>query len=124
MAELKILVIDDNPVVLKLDESLLRSVGYEVITASDGIEGIKKAREERPDIILLDIILPGMHGFEVCKKLKEDETTKVIPVIIVTGAGLEEVARNEPDIQAEGYIAKPYGLEELEAAIQGALKKH
>ncbi len=121
MSQKKVLVIDDNPVVVRMNESLLQSVGYEVITAPDGEEGFRKACSESPQVILLDIILPKMHGFELCQQLKKDPRTSRIPVILVTGTGLEEVARNEPNIGAEGFLAKPYGLDELEAAINKAL---
>ena len=119
----KILVIDDNPVIVRLDKSLLGSKHYEVLTALDGEEGLKMARERSPDIIFLDIILPGMHGFEVCKRLKEDPGTRHIPVIIVTGSGLEDIARNEPTLKADGYIKKPYGLDELMKAIEEVEKR-
>jgi len=121
MTQKKILVIDDNPVVLRMNESLLRSAGYDVISASDGEEGYRKACAENPALILLDVILPKMHGFELCQRLKHDPQTSHIPVIIVTGTGLEEVARNEPDIGADGCLAKPYNREQLEEAIKKAI---
>jgi len=122
MTNKKILVIDDDPGIVRLDQSLLQTLGYEMVSASDGVEGIKKAKEEKPVLIFLDVILPEMHGFEVCKKLKEDSDTADIPVILVTASGLEEVARNEPNIPAQGYIAKPYGIKELGEAIEAVLK--
>ena len=109
----KILVIDDNPGIVRLDESLLKSQGYEVISASDGALGLKLAQEEKPDIVFLDIILPEMHGFEVCKRIKENPETQNIPVIIVTASGLQDVIEDEPDIKADGYVSKPYGLDDL-----------
>ena len=72
MAAKKVLIIDDNPVVVRMNESLLISNGYAVVSADDGLVGLEQAKREKPDVILLDLILPGMHGFEVCKKLKED----------------------------------------------------
>jgi len=118
MSKKKVLVIDDNPAIVRLDESLLGSQDYEVIKAYDGEEGFQKAQKEKPDIILLDVILPGIHGFELCKKIKENEETKDIPIVIVTASGLEEVAKEEPDIKADAYISKPYGLEELMNVIK------
>ena len=123
MAKIKVLVIDDNPVIVRMNESLLTKHGYEVITARNGVEGIHRAREEHPDVILLDIILPEMHGFEVCKELRNTLETRKIPVIIVTGSGLEEIAEREPTIDAQGYIAKPYDFEKLEGVIKKALGK-
>ena len=119
----KALVIDDNPVVVRLNQSLLRTEGYEVHVARNGIEGVEKAKTIKPDVILLDLILPGMHGFEVCKTLKADPGTKGIPIIIITGTGLEDIAEEEPDIQAEAYLAKPYGIKELRGALDKAFGK-
>lgn len=120
----KILTIDDDRSTIRLNENLLSSQGYQVISASDGIKGVLLAQEEQPDVILLDLILPGMYGFEVCKKLKSDEKTKHIPIIIVTGSGLEEVAQKEPEIQAEAYLTKPYDLVDLMNVIQKVNSKH
>ena len=114
----KILTIDDDRSTIRLNENLLSSQGYQVISATDGMKGILMAQEEQPDVILLDLILPGIYGFEVCQKLKSNKKTKHIPIIIITGSGLEEVAEKEPEIQAEAYLTKPYGLVELINAIE------
>ena len=119
----KALIIDDNPVVVRLNQSLLRTEGYEVHVAKDGFEGVEKAKVLTPDVILLDLILPGIHGYEVCKILKAYPGTKEIPIIIITGSGLEDIAEEEPDIQAEAYLAKPYGIKELRRALQRAFGK-
>jgi len=113
----KALIIDDNPVVVRLNQSLLRAEGYESEVAKDGNEGVAKSQTLNPDVILLDLILPGMHGFEVCKAIKSNPATKHIPIIIITGSGLEKIAEEEPDIAADGYLAKPYGIKELHAAL-------
>ena len=122
MAQRKVLVIDDNPVVVRLDESLLSSAGYEVISATDGEDGFNKACTEKPDVILLDVVLPKIHGFELCQKIKNDPRSRDIPVIFVTGTGLEDVVLNEPGIKADGYLNKPYGQAEIEAAIKKVIK--
>ncbi|HLF17534.1 MAG TPA: response regulator [Candidatus Omnitrophota bacterium] len=123
MAKIKVLSIDDDRSTTRLNESLLTQAGYEVHIASNGFDGIKKAEEVIPDVILLDLILPGEYGYEVCKQLNQNKQTKDIPIIIVTGSGLEEVAMNEPGIKASGYIPKPYGAEDLISAIEKALRK-
>ncbi len=123
MVKEKILIIDDNPVVARMTEALLVSINYEVVHARDGVSGIQMAKTAKPDVILLDIILPGMHGFEVCKQLKSDAATRTIPVVIISGTGLEEVAENEPDVQADAYLNKPFGLAELLPAIERAKEK-
>lgn len=124
MSPIKILVIEDDPVIIHMNERLLGEKGYQVITARDGLEGIDRALDEKPDVILLDIILPRMHGFEVCKLLKLNPATGHIPIIYLTGTGLEEVAQNEPEIKAQGYIAKPYDINALDNLIQEVLKKN
>ena len=123
MSKKKVLIIDDNPVIIKMNETLLKTNGYDVISAMDGLSGLKMAQEEMPDIILLDIILPEMHGFEVCKKLKADPKTADIPIILVTASGLEQVAQEEADIPADGYIAKPFGFKDLHEVIEEKLNK-
>ncbi|MDP2653137.1 MAG: response regulator [Candidatus Omnitrophota bacterium] len=122
MARIKVLVVEDNPLVVRLNEALLKAGDYDVITAMDGQSGIDMAVKERPDVILLDIILPKMHGFEVCKELRKREDTKHIPIVIVSGTGLEEVAEREPDLGVNGVITKPYDLNKLDEAIKKALK--
>jgi two-component system alkaline phosphatase synthesis response regulator PhoP len=123
MAKRKILVIDDELCIVEVIKEGMGVRDYEVISANNGFEGFKKAQEEKPDIILLDIVLPGMHGFEVCKKLKDNSVTKKIPVIIMTGGGFENVARDEPDIQAEAYLAKPFDVTRLTAIIDKVIIK-
>lgn len=123
MSKVKVLIIEDNPVIIRMNEKLLGSQGYDVITARDGAEGIERAVKERPDVILLDIILPVMHGFEVCKELRKDPATEKIPIIIVTGTGLEEVAQHESAVDAQGYIAKPYDFRTIDALIKKVLNK-
>ena len=123
MSNKKVLVIDDNPVVVRLNESLLTSSGYEVLTANDGLLGFEKAKNEKPDVILLDIILPGIHGFDLCKQLKEHPETSHIPVIIITGSGLEEVLEEEPTIQADAILSKPYGPDDLSGVMNKVMKQ-
>ena len=87
MAGEKILDIDDSPTVQRLIEMILSSQGYKVVLASDGEEGIAKARSERPAVILVDFVMPKMNGFQVCKTLKEDPEFKDTPIILVTSKG-------------------------------------
>ncbi len=122
MDKIKVLVIEDNPVIARMNEVLLKTNGYAVVMAGNGLDGIRLAKEEKPNVILLDIILPEMHGLEVCKELRNAVETRKIPVIIVTGSGLEEIAEKEPTIDAQGYLAKPYDFEKLEAVIKKVLK--
>ena len=103
-----ILCIDDDHDILNLLEKILAGAGYAVITATDGKQGLSEARNRKPDLILLDVIMPGMDGYEVCKKIKDKEETKNIPIIFIT-------AKNEDEDEAKGlkmgavdYIRKPF----------------
>jgi CheY-like chemotaxis protein len=80
-----ILIIDDQPFFINMQQTVLQKQGYRVLSASGGPEGLAQAKQHKPDVILLDIEMPGMDGFTVCEKLKQDETLKGIPVIILTG---------------------------------------
>ena len=118
----RILVIEDDKFLRELIAQKLIKEGYETSEAVDGEEGIKKIKEEKPDLILLDLILPKVHGFEVLNKLKEDEETKDIPVIVLTN--LEGIGDVEKAIElgATTYLVKAnYSLEEVIEKIKKAL---
>jgi DNA-binding response OmpR family regulator len=105
----RILVVDDEPHIVKIVASRLKANGYEVITAGDGMEGIEKAKKDKPDLILLDIAMPTMTGQEALKKLKEDKDTKSIPVIMLTGrSGAEDIVKCIAEGGAKDYIVKPF----------------
>jgi DNA-binding response OmpR family regulator len=118
----KILVIDDEPLVVEVLKIRLEMNDYEVITASDGVEGIESAIREKPDLIILDIIMPGLDGYQVCRKLKEDRKTKAIPVIMLTALGQSAEREKGYSSGAYGYIFKPFDDEELLNSIEKALK--
>ncbi|HNV85550.1 MAG TPA: response regulator [Candidatus Omnitrophota bacterium] len=83
-----VLVVDDEPNVLKIVGRRLTAMGYEVMTASSGEDALKKAFARRPDLVLLDLLMPGMDGAEVCSRLKENAKTETVPVIMLTAAGM------------------------------------
>jgi len=118
----KILVIDDQPDNVFILQDRLEREGFDVITAYDGPMGIKKANEEEPDLILLDIMMPGMSGFDACKTLVNDEKTKDIPVILVTALIDAEDLKKGLQLGAHDYIKKPFNKVELIARINSALK--
>ncbi|MBW2011048.1 MAG: response regulator [Deltaproteobacteria bacterium] len=121
----KILAIDDKPDNLVVISALLKNLipGCIVITAQSGIEGIEKAKAESPDTILLDIKMPGMDGFEVCKRLKSDNQTKDIPVIILTAVKTDSETRIKGlQIGADVFIAKPIDEAELAAQVNVTLR--
>jgi two-component system cell cycle response regulator len=118
----KILVVDDQPDNVFILQDRLEKEGFEVITAYEGETGIKKANEDQPDIILLDIMMPGMSGYEVCSKLLNDENTKYIPIILVTALSDAKDLKKGLDVGAFDYIEKPFNKTELIARINSALK--
>jgi CheY-like chemotaxis protein len=123
MAGEKILDIDDSPTVQRLIEMILSSQGYQVILASDGEEGIAKARSERPAVILVDFVMPKMNGFQVCKTLKEDPDFKDTPIILVTSKGDKVGGKFVDVLGITEYFTKPFQPEELLAKIREIIDK-
>ncbi|MDD5687918.1 MAG: response regulator [Elusimicrobia bacterium] len=110
----KILIIDDEPAILGILSDVLTSEGYTVNAASDGETGIEKVKEFNPALIILDVVLPGINGFEVCKILKEDQQTKNIAIIILTGIStLAEHKQKAFQLGADDYLTKPFGMSDL-----------
>lgn len=118
----KILVIDDLPDNVFLLQDRLEREGYEVIKAYNGLMGIQKAEEELPDLILLDVMLPDISGFDVCQKITSSEKTKLIPIILLTA--LTDVENIKKGLQsgAFDYVKKPFNRIELIARINSALR--
>src|SRR3972149_561421 len=108
-----ILVIDDDRVALELLRIVLSQEGYQVDVAFDGFQGLKIARSQRPDLILLDLMLPGIDGFEVCSRLRQDPNTANIPVLIVSAKTQDTDRQAGTKVGANGYLAKPYRSNEL-----------
>ena len=123
MAGEKILDIDDSPTVQRLIEMILASQGYEVILASDGEEGIAKARSERPAVILVDFVMPKMNGFQVCKILKEDPDFKDTPIILVTSKGDKVGSKFVDALGITDFFTKPFQPNELLAKIRDVIDK-
>jgi diguanylate cyclase (GGDEF)-like protein len=118
----RILVIDDDLDSLKLISLLLQRQGYEVVAAPGGDEGLQKARADMPDLILLDIMMPNMDGYEVCKRLKSNYETNHIPIIMVTAkADLENKLQGFEE-GANDYIAKPFAITELLLRVRNVLQ--
>ncbi len=118
----RILVIDDLPENVFLLRDRLEHEGYEVLTAYDGKSGIEKAITEIPDLILLDVMMPDINGFDVCKTLVNDSKTSAIPIILVTAKTDVEDTKEGLDAGAYGYIKKPFNKVELLARVKSALK--
>ncbi|MHB2016143.1 MAG: response regulator [Candidatus Xenobia bacterium] len=121
--EVKILVVDDEPNIVQAVTTLLHTRGYETITATDGLQAVVRARESHPDLIILDIYMPEMDGFEVVRRLRSREDTCQIPIIILTAS---EVALDEVRALSMGvaqYMSKPFSEKELARAVKGALQQ-
>ena len=120
----KILFIEDESTLQKTFGDILRKEGYEMISALNGEIGLRLAKEEKPDLILLDLVLPKVHGFEVLKKLKETPGTKDIPVIILTNLEEMEDVKEALELGATTYLVKTrYTLEEVIEKIKKALQE-
>ena len=119
----KILFVEDERALQKTFKEILSKEGYEVISAFDGKTGLELAKAESPDLILLDLILPKLDGFEVLKRLKENEKTKEIPVIVLTNLERLEDVEKAIELGAKTYLVKAqYTLEEVVEKIKNVLK--
>jgi two-component system alkaline phosphatase synthesis response regulator PhoP len=117
---LKILVVDDEPAVTELLVYNLRKAGYEPLTAADGREALRRARQDPPDLILLDLMLPEIDGLEVCRELRK---TSTVPILMLTARG-EEIDRVVGlELGADDYLAKPFSIRELLARIKAVLRR-
>lgn len=109
----KILVVDDDSKIQMVIRIMLQKKGYDVRCASSGIEAFQEIPEYRPDLILLDVMMPGMDGYEVCRKLKSSESTKNLPVIMLTALGMGEDFEKAIENGADWYIVKPFNSRQL-----------
>jgi len=123
MKKPRILVVDDVPQNVRLLEVNLKAEGYSVIAAYNGQEALEKVRTEKPDLILLDIMMPGMDGYEVCRRLRADEQTRAIPIIMLTAyeKGLDKKIE-ALDIGADEFIEKPFKRHEVLARVRSLLR--
>ena len=121
MSRKKILLVDDSNTILMMEKFILRNGPYELVTAANGEEGVRKASEHLPDLILLDVIMPKMGGFEACRLIRSTEETKSIPIIMVTTRG--EAANVEAGWSngCTDYVTKPINAIELLAKVRNFL---
>ena len=119
MAE-KILVVDDEQEIRNLLDHFLKDQGYEVVFASDGNQALKLAAEENPQVIILDIKMPGLDGLEVCKLLKGKEQTRLIPIIVITG--FEDNKMEALNRGADDFVNKPFDMAEIAIRVKSALR--
>ena len=121
MADKKILIIDDEEDIRELVKMTLGDK-YEIIEAYDGLSGLDIAREEKPDLILLDMMMPIVSGKDVCKRLKSSKDTDKIPIVILTAGGIEAAMKGMSE-KADYFIIKPFSTDQLEAKVEQALSK-
>lgn len=119
----RILIVDDEPPIVELVKFNLQKEGYEVLIAYDGITAIERAVEEKPNLIILDIMLPEVDGFEVCRNLSQNPQTKDIPIIMLTARGEEIDKILGLEFGADDYITKPFSPRELMARVKARLRR-
>jgi len=120
----RILVVEDESDLLEAVVHTLRREGFRPIRATNGEEALKLVAEERPDVVLLDLMLPGLDGLEVCRRLRSREETARIPIVMVTAKAGETDAVIGLGIGADDYIRKPFGLKELVARVRAVLRRN
>jgi cyclic di-GMP phosphodiesterase len=113
-----VLVIDDQPQSLEAMREALHPLGFEVWQALDGETGFLLARERQPDVILLDVMMPGVDGYEVCRRLKADEETRLLPVVFFTGLESRQARLKGLEVGATDFLSKPFDLVELEVRVR------
>lgn len=117
----KILIIDDDKSILKLTGTLLRNNGYNVVLSNDAPEGVETAMKINPDLILLDVMMPIINGYNICRLLKSQEEYKNIPIILLTSRTKEADRRLGKEVGANAYIAKPFSVTELLSKVNELL---
>lgn len=116
----KILVIDDEPKIVEICQDYLRAAGFEVVSAGDGLQGLAAARREKPDLVVLDLMMPGMDGLDVCRGLRRESNT---PIIMLTARVEESDKLVGLELGADDYITKPFSPRELVARVRVVLRR-
>lgn len=123
MLKKKILFIEDEPDHIMMIRARLEASGFDFISAVDGEEGVKKIRREKPDLILLDIVMPKMDGYQVCKEIKKDKATAHIPILIITASGVKDLEEKCLQAGASEIIKKPFESEDLVSKIRALTER-
>ena len=120
----KILIVDDEIDILELVEFNLLKQGFRTLTAQDGEQALRLARQEKPDAVILDLMLPGINGLDVCRILKSDAATKDVPIIMLTARGEEEDIVKGLEMGADDYVTKPFSPKVLIARLKSVLRRN
>lgn len=121
MSQERVLVVDDEVYILHILDFILGAESYEVVTATDGEQALQRVREDKPDLVILDIMMPKLDGYETCRIIKQDEETKHIPVILLTAKGREIDQKLGEEVGASDYITKPFSPAKLIERVQSIL---
>jgi CheY-like chemotaxis protein len=119
----KILFIEDEPDQVMMVKTRFENMGFSVTSAVDGEEGLKKIDKEKPDLILVDVVIPKVDGIEVCKRLRHNENSKDIPIILITAAGMEDFEEQCKGVGANACFRRPYEPTELDEKIKTLVKE-
>jgi DNA-binding response OmpR family regulator len=124
MSKKKILMVDDSATILMMERMILSKLACDLITATDGEEAVAKALTERPDLILMDVVMPKMNGFDACRRIRAEESTRGTPIIMVTTRG--EMANVEAGFESgcNDYVTKPIDATELLAKLRNYIGDH
>jgi len=117
----KVLVVDDEVYILHILDFILGAESYDVVTATNGEQALQKVRDEKPDLVILDIMMPKLDGYETCRMIKNDAATKHIPVILLTAKGREIDQKLGREVGANDYITKPFSPNKLIERVQAIL---
>ncbi len=118
MQKRRILIVEDEPDVLKVIAFRVKKLGHEIVVAVDGQEAIDLIQEKKPDLVLLDLLLPVIDGYEVCRRIKSDEQLKDICVILLTASTVGSIADKARELKADDYMIKPFNSDVLLAKIE------
>ena len=119
----KIVLVDDEPDIVRTLEIFLKTEGFQVVASTDGISALDKIRKEKPDLIILDIMLPKLDGYKICRMLKFDEKYSKIPIVIFTARAQELDEKKAKEVKADAYITKPFNPKELLLKIKELLEQ-
>ena len=121
MVKKSIMIVDDEPMIVKVVKDIFKEEGYKVITALSGQECLEKLKKTRVDLILLDIMMPGMDGWDTCAKIKSDKKTEKIPIVFLT-AKTDPVSRSMGGLASTAYITKPFDMKDLKKRVDSVIK--